>query len=216
MSVRTVLFIDYQNAYRGAREAFHRPGDPSRLGQLDPAKLGALLVAQGHNRVLAEIRVYWGRPEGALDPVGYRANLRQTTAWESTGVTVITRPLRYPRGWPEVPAMEKGIDVALAVDFVAMALLGEYDVGILFSTDTDLKPALEAVVSLAGTPYPRAEVTAWSFPERRHSPRLSVKGMKLWCHWLGLDDYEAVADRTDFRTPRGRMLAAGSRSRRRR
>lgn len=130
---------------------------------------------------------------------------------------MITRALRYPRGWPDVPPVEKGIDVALAVDFVAMALIGEYDVGILLSTDTDLKPALEAVIGLSGTPYPRCEVTAWSFPGRRHSPRLSVKGMKLWCHWLGADDYEVVADPTDYRSQRGGMLVAPtSRARRRR
>ena len=32
------------------------------------------------------------------------------------GITAIRRPLRYPRGWPTIPAQEKGVDVALAVD----------------------------------------------------------------------------------------------------
>ena len=63
---------------------------------------------------------------------------------------VIQRTLRYPSDWPSRKAQEKGIDVALAVDFVMMAVAEEYDVGVLMSTDTDLKPALEAVVALGG------------------------------------------------------------------
>ncbi len=42
-----------------------------------------------------------------------------------------------------MPAQEKGIDVALCIDFVAMAIDGLYDVGVIVSTDTDLLPALE-------------------------------------------------------------------------
>ena len=61
---------------------------------------------------------------------------------------MIARDLRYPAGWPAQPAQEKGIDVALAVDFVMMAARREFDVGVLFSSDTDLVPALEAVVAL--------------------------------------------------------------------
>ena len=35
-------------------------------------------------------------------------------------MTVIARDLRYPNDWPRRAAQEKGIDVALAVDFVVM------------------------------------------------------------------------------------------------
>ena len=59
--------------------------------------------------------------------------------------TVITRALRYPPGWPAAPAQEKGVDVALAVDFVKLGIEGEYDMGVMMSTDNDLLPALEVV-----------------------------------------------------------------------
>jgi len=36
MPRRTVLFVDYQNAYKGARETFHQRWDPSPYGQIDP------------------------------------------------------------------------------------------------------------------------------------------------------------------------------------
>ena len=42
--------------------------------------------------------------------------------------------------------------MALALDFVAMAMRGEYEVGILMSTDTDLKPALELVAQMTTGP----------------------------------------------------------------
>ena len=87
-------------------------------------------------------------------------------------MTVITRDLRYPPDWPRRPAQEKGIDVALAVDFVMMAARGEYDVGILFSSDTDLVPALEAVIALRPDDPPACEVAAWACPRR--SPEVAV------------------------------------------
>jgi hypothetical protein len=94
---------------------------------------------------------------------------------------VVTRPLQYPHGWPSTHEpgarpREKGIDIALAIDFVTMAIRSEYDVGILMSTDTDLKPALEAVAELTDTQGTRAEVAAWSSPEQ-HSRRLSIHGV---------------------------------------
>jgi len=94
-------------------------------------------------------------PDATRDPRGYGAATRQCDIWEQdVRVTVTLRTLAYPRGWPDKcepgeKPREKGIDVALAIDFVAMAVRGEYDVGILMSTDTDLKPAL-AVADLTG------------------------------------------------------------------
>lgn len=79
-----------------------------------------------------------------------------------------------------------------------MAVRGEYDVGVIMSTDTDLKAALEAATLLRGAKaYPRCEVAAWSSPEG-HSRRLAIDNANLWCHWLDRQDYEQVADPTDY------------------
>jgi uncharacterized LabA/DUF88 family protein len=70
-----------------------------------------------------------------------------------------------PYGWPnshqagEKP-QEKGIDVALAIDFVSMAVAGDFEVGVLMSTDTDLTPALEEVARLTPAQGVRAEVAS--------------------------------------------------------
>lgn len=79
-----------------------------------------------------------------------------------------------------------------------MAVRGDYDVGVILSTDTDLKPALEAVISLGGNP--RCEVAAFTNPTG-YSRRLSVKGTRIWCHWLDEVEYQAVADSTDYNIP---------------
>jgi hypothetical protein len=31
-----------------------------------------------------------------------------------------------------------------------------------------------------------------------HSRRLSVTGTRVWCHWLGPDEYKVVADLTNY------------------
>jgi hypothetical protein len=106
--------------------------------------------------------------------------------------------LRYPRNGPasqpgEKP-QEKGIDVALAIEFVAMAVSDQYDIGIMMSTDTDLKPALEFVAALPGK---RPEVCSWS-SNVGHSRRLSIAGSQLWCHWIGDQTFRSFADPTDY------------------
>jgi hypothetical protein len=80
-----------------------------------------------------------------------------------------------------------------------MGIRREYEVGILMSTDTDMKPALEAVAALTGTQGTRAEVAAWSVPGS-HSRRLAISSRNLYCHWVGQDIYWRVADRRDYST----------------
>lgn len=206
MPDRVVVFLDYQNVYMGAREAFHPYGSLPQDGQIDPNRLGELLVTKApprFDRALTEVRVYRGQPDSAKDPRGYAANDRQCRHWETLPKTkVTTRTLRYPRDWPREREHEKGIDVQLAIDLVAGAVRGEYEVGILMSTDTDLKPALEFVRDLQGDPYPRCEVAAWS-SSSGYSRRLSISGGQIWCHWLDEADYRAVADPANYALPSG-------------
>lgn len=196
---RVVVFIDYQNVYRGARECFGLDNDPHTQGQVSPLGLAQLITASGlSDRALHQVRVYRGIPDSKRDPKGYGAARRQTSSWATHPlVEVITRPLRYPFDYPASPAEEKGIDVSLAVDFVVMGVRSEYEVGVLMSTDTDLKPALEALADLAGDPFPRAEVAAWAGEHARRR-RLAVKQRNIWCHWLNEQHFRSVADPRDY------------------
>ncbi len=198
--LRVWVFIDAQNLYRDARDAFHSPGDPSSYGQVDPRKFGELVASRTsarnpRPRQLDEVRIYAGTPSSSKEPKANAARLKQRAAWEKQGVKPFTRPLQYPKGGPPQKGREKGVDVALAVDLVFNAARRYYDVAIVASTDTDLLPALEAVCELRRAwGEPRLEVACWA----PLTKRLRVEGQALWCHRLTQDDYEAVRDRTNY------------------
>lgn len=200
-SVRVVVFIDYQNVMEDARRAFcSRPYSASD-GQIHPRRYANLLVSRqplgtSGRRVLNEVRVYRGRPHSEKEPRTHAPHTRQTSAWADAGVTVVTRDLRYPRDWPQSRAEEKGIDVALAIDAVMMAVRGELDVAIIASTDTDQRPVLEAFHELPQQPRPVVETAAWSTPT--FSKRLSVKGLHVWSHRLDHEAYQNVRDKHDY------------------
>ena len=194
--LKLVLFIDAQNTYRGARDSFFPDGGPSYYGQFNPTQLGNLIAARGGpsgiSCALSEVRVYTGRPDSNRSPRTHAAHIRQCAVWQAGGAHVIARPLRYPPAATGQPPQEKGIDVALCIDFVTMAVDGHYDVGVIISTDTDLLPALDFVRSrYAGFHY--VAVAAWDGRKR-----LSLPGANIWCHWLSQADYNAVADTTDY------------------
>ena len=44
MAARVVVFLDFQNVYRRARPTFCTHGDPAYAGQVDPFKLGELII----------------------------------------------------------------------------------------------------------------------------------------------------------------------------
>ncbi len=197
--LRLALFIDAQNTYKGARESFFHRDDPSPYGQIDPMELGRLIESRGgpggQACVLTDVRVYTGRPDSTKAPKTYSAHMKQCAQWQADGVTLIWRALRYPWDWPDTKAEEKGIDVALAIDYVAMAVDALYDVGVIMSTDTDVIPALE----FTHTRFPgerSAAVAAWR--SQNSNRRLIIPGANTWCHWLHRADYDAVADLTDY------------------
>jgi hypothetical protein len=200
-TARVVVFVDYQNVHGTARTLFHGPGAGVTAGQIDPLTLGEVLVRRRSTPSrLIQVRVYRGRPHPDREPRSHRAHMRQLSAQTARGghlVEFIERPLKYPHKGSHERPREKGIDVALAVDVVAMGLRGEYDVAVVVSTDSDLAPALERVASLRGDPFPRCEVAAWTVAGV-WSPRLSASGWNLWCHWLTEEDYRSVHDSTDY------------------
>jgi hypothetical protein len=112
---RVVVFLDYQNVYRGARGCLHDDWAPHTSGQIDPLKLGLHLAADSpYPRELAQVRVYRGRPDATRDPKGYAACTRQCDIWrQDPRVAVILRTLNYPKTWPQEKPREKGMGVAL-------------------------------------------------------------------------------------------------------
>lgn len=209
MPDRLRVFIDYQNAYMRAREAF---GDESTkydytFGQIYPRRLGVLLRQRaeeaGKLRTLDQVRVYRGEPDAQRNPTGQAACQRQLRFWSAQqSVEVFTRPLNYrATRWAnnkpvEWEVREKGIDVMLAVDMVMGAIRDEYDVAILMSADTDLLPAAEAVIDAGKW----IEFAAWR-PDVGYASHLRIDGRRTWCHHLQRKDFERLADPTDYTKP---------------
>ena len=193
---QVVVFIDEKNVYNGARRAFYDRTEHFTKGNFSPVQLGRLLCSRlphgiAEERELREARVYTGQPSATIEPKSHSAHEKQANFWRKEGAIVVTRPLRYPN--QRAPGEQKGVDVALAVDFVVMCIEDQYDIGIIFSSDSDLRPALEYV---AKRDCPMPEVACWWSPSSQSY--LSIAGIKLWSHRLTEDDYKSVGDYMDY------------------
>lgn len=190
--LRVSVFIDGQNFYRGARNAFFIDDKvPSPCGNFFPDALAELLVARTPGRWLDDTRLYTGIPSTAHNAVAAAAQQSRFDTYKRRGATIRSRPLNHSTD----PPREKGIDVLLAIDFLELALDNKFDVAIICSADTDLIPAIEAV--RRRRPSKIVEVANWYAPPHFQS-MLHVAGVAK--HHLTWDDYKAVFDRRNYRT----------------
>jgi uncharacterized LabA/DUF88 family protein len=187
MTEHIAVLLDYQNVHLVGRDIFSPGVAPYRCVP-HPARLADLIASRRRRpSVAAAVRVYRGRPDPALQPRLTASNDSQAAQWaRDQRVQVIRRQLNY-RDWPDLPPVEKGIDVAVAVDLMRLAFRRQYDALVLFSSDSDLLPALEAVVDMRLT---HVEVACW-----RGGNQLRFPGTSLpWCHSPGSETWKAVVD----------------------
>jgi hypothetical protein len=126
------------------------------------------------------ILVFRGRPDPRKEPTAASAHDKQRQQWQRRDgrVTVVSHPLFY-RNWPDDAPVEKGIDVSLAIELVRMTLQDgdKYDALIVFSSDTDLRPALLLCRDLSG---PVVEVACWTGANALQDPTTRLP----YCHFL--------------------------------
>lgn len=195
---RIAVFIDWQNVYKGAREAFGLQGQPSEFGNFSPYRLAQRLAAgndRGDDGELVLVEIHRGLPSSSRDPVGFGANRRQSSAWMKENPEVVIprlRPLRYPEDESEEPE-EKGIDVQLALSAVEYALLGKCEVAVIFSHDTDLKPAVEMISRVTGVNH--VETAAWISPTFKRRLRSQPT---VYHHALPESVFRAVETRINY------------------
>ena len=201
---RAVSFIDGQNLFRHAKDAFghHHPN-------YDPRKLAGAVCATGgwENR---GVRFYTGVPSAARAPMWHGYWSRRLTAMRRAGVVVTSRALRYrverlrlPDGSVhEIPVeREKGIDLRLGLDVVRMARNGELDVAIVFSQDQDLAEVAREVRDIARAERRWLKVVS-AFP---HGPNATATRGIDRTDWFRMDRefYDACLDPRDYRPRRG-------------
>ena len=149
MTRRAIVYIDYENAYRNARDFFHNgdPGDdrtnrhfkPRALAEVLCERYSAMFPAR-ESLNLEAVRVFRGRPVPRYEAAAASAWRRQAEAWEAEGVSITHIPLHYD---PQGRGREKGVDILLALHLV-MDAVGETAMRPSYSPETAISnPFLE-------------------------------------------------------------------------
>jgi len=200
---RAVAFVDGQNLFHTAREAFGYT-----YPNYDVVALARRICsAQGWN--LEQARFYTGVPAHSDNPFWneFWVKKLRTLSWQ--GAHVYARELRYRNRRVSLPdgtehtylaGEEKGIDVRIALDVIRMAHRQEYDVALIVSQDQDLSEVAEEIRTIA------AEQNRWikiasAFP---FSPTTRNRRGIDKTDWIRIDraTYDACMDRRDYRPKR--------------
>ena len=199
-SKRAVSFIDGQNLFRHAKDAFghyHPNYDPSQL---------AASVCALEGWLNQQVRFYTGVPSRDHDPRWHAYWTRRLTSMRRAGVHVTSRPLRYWRETISLPdgserevfiPREKGIDLRLGLDVVRMARNGDFDVAIVFSQDQDLAEVASEIRDIARSTNRWLKI-ACAYPES--SSATSHRGIN-GSDWIPLERglYDSCLDTRDYR-----------------
>ncbi len=202
---RALVFIDGQNLFHAAKEAFGYV-----YPSFDARKLAAALCAQ-QGWTLADVHFYTGVPDA-------RDNAFWNYFWNAKiahmgrqGVRVFSRPLRYQRKTIRLPngqpytfrvGQEKGVDVRLALDVVHLVRTRACDVALIFSQDQDLSEVADEVRLIASDQNRWLKIAS-AFPSSLTTR--NRRGINK-TDWVPIDraTYDACLDPRDYRPPRGR------------
>ncbi len=197
---RAVAFIDGQNLFHGAREAFG-----FRYPNYDVLAL-ATAVCAGRQWRLDAVRFYSGVPAQQRDPQRHAFWHNKLAGMKRVGIVCFTPTLRYrAQIWQRSEGqlesrwigIEKGVDVRIALDVVRLAHARQLDVALIFSQDQDLAEAaveLRAIAREQG----RWIKAASAFPVSTRSPnRRGINGTD-WIR-LSRDEYDRCLDPADYR-----------------
>ena len=149
---RASCFIDGQNLYFAAREAFGYD-----VPDYEPVAL-AQWVCRLRGWRLGSIHFYTGIPSAADSPHWHAYWTARLGAMGHRGIHTCSRPLsyqwkhiRHPDGTTELLRIgrEKGIDVRIALDIVRLARQRTFDVAVVFSQDQDLGEVAQEIRAIA-------------------------------------------------------------------
>jgi len=194
--LKTIVFIDAQNVYLTAREAFGWENESSRRGNFRPLALGELLT-QEQDRELQQVRVYTGVPSQTRDDQGYRAARKRFDTWKYEGKGKVVSRERNLQYRPNEKPREKGVDVLLAIELVKLAGAKLFGLAVVISADNDLVPALELVCDVLGSTAVES-VSLRAEPGCESAPALGVhvteKRPQIARRLIDCADYEGIED----------------------
>lgn len=197
---RAIVFIDGQNLFHSAKEAFGHP-----FPSYDVKKLAQeVCVRKGWQ--LQQVRFYTGYPDAADNPFWNHFWTAKLAQMGREGVHVFNRPLRYRNQSVTLPdgttqnilvGQEKGIDVRLALDVISLAWQGHYDVACVFSQDQDLSEVADEIRDISRITARWIQIAS-ALP---FSPASRNKRGINSTDWIKLDraTYDACIDPRDYR-----------------
>jgi uncharacterized LabA/DUF88 family protein len=203
---RAIAFVDGQNLYHAAKQAFG-----FTFPNYDVLAL-AKTVCAAQGWTLSQARFYTGVPHASDNKAWNSFWAAKLLAMSRAGVYVYSRPLRYRNQRVQLPggrehtflaAEEKGIDVRISLDIIRLGHAKNYDVAIVFSQDQDLSEVaveLRAIANEQG----RWIKMASAFPLSPVSS--NTRGIN-GTDWIRIDrkTYDACIDPIDYRsTPKRR------------
>lgn len=188
---RIAVYFDYENVHRTAHDLYTDYGTYRRTTAPHPRKLAERIAAKRSERfpsILTATKVYRGRPDPAYEPKPASLFDALEAEWRGAGCIINQRPLRYRDNEDgSFSVQEKGVDVALAVDLVNDALSGKFDAQIVFTSDTDMMPAIELLYY--GIDQAHVEIACWSTANRLRLPGANTSP---FCHFLNDTDFRAA------------------------
>jgi uncharacterized LabA/DUF88 family protein len=198
-----MAFVDGQNLFYGAKEAFGYPYPNYNVHAL------AERVCRTRGWTLSEARFYTGVPAASDDVFWNHFWSAKLTQMARTGVHTFSRPLRYrnrslrlPNGQVQtvLVGQEKGVDIRLALDMVRAVNECLCEVILIFSQDQDLTEVVEEVRFIAGK-QGRQVWVASAYPVSPTS--LNTRGIDK-TEWIKITraDYDACLDPRDYRPKR--------------
>ena len=197
---RTIAFIDGQNLFHNARNAFGY-----NFPNYDVQKLARAVCAQ-HAWTLQRVQFYTGVPSITDNAFWHGFWANKLAMMGRRGVVVYSRPLVYRTKNIAVPSFgnytfssgeEKGIDVRLALDTLDAALRNEFDVALIFSQDQDLSELSSLIRRVASVQNCWLKIAS-AFPD---APTASNRRGINHTDWCPIDKatYDACIDPRDYR-----------------
>ena len=200
LTKRAVAFVDGQNLFHAAREAFGYT-----YPNYDVSALAGLVCAR-RGWELAQVRFYTGIPDVSDNRRWHFFWTHKLAAMGRQGVVVYSRALRYRNRTVVLPdgtqhsfrtGEEKGIDVRIALDVMALAHRRAYDVALVVSQDQDLSEVAEEIRTIAREQRRWIKIAS-AFP---NSPTSRNRRGINKTDWIRIDRelYDRCLDRRDYR-----------------
>lgn len=197
---RVVSFIDGQNLYRAAKDAFGYC-----YPNYDVYKLSdCICKLRGWN--LTQVRFYTGVPDPSDNAHWNKFWVGKLAVMGKSGIVVFSRSLRYRNESVKLPGgsihtflrgSEKGIDVRIALDVIRLANQNAYDIGMIFSQDQDLSEVADEVrtISRQQDRWIKLVCVFPASPTRRNKRGINSTD------WITIDrnTYDTCLDPTDYR-----------------